>query len=96
MRKYFDYFLILLIFAITGSTAAWVGKPLLSLFNITKESAGSVLYYLLYFIVITPIYQVLLLEYAWLFGKYTYFVEKQTRLYRRLFKQPINSQDNRY
>lgn len=85
MRKFFDYSLILVIFAVTGSTAAYLGKPILQWMNITRENVGTGWYIFLYILVITPIYQVLLLGYAWIFGKYHYFLEKQKRLFARLF-----------
>lgn len=84
MPKYLHTALILLIFAITGSTAAYIGKPILAWCGISKQAVGIVGYIALYILVITPIYQVLLLAYAALFGQFNYFWTKQKRLFARL------------
>jgi len=68
---------ILAVFAITGSTAAIVPKYLMPLTGLTK---GTWLYVVVYIILITPIYQVLLLGYAFLFGKFQYFFDKQKKM----------------
>lgn len=76
-----DYFLILLVFAITGSTAAYVARWVMPW---TGLEGGTLLYVLVYILLITPIYQVLLLGYAFIFGKYDYFLAKQQKLFRWL------------
>ncbi len=73
-----DYILILIIFAITGSTAAYLSKLIMPLTGIEN----TFLYIVVYILLITPIYQVLLLGYAFLFGKYRYFLDKQKKLGR--------------
>lgn len=65
--------IILIVFAITGSTAAYLSKPVLSALGLTKDSVGPLLYYLLYVILIFPIYQMLLLLYGLIFGQFRFF-----------------------
>lgn len=77
-----DYILILLIFAITGTTAAYFSKLIMPLTGIENNF----LYVLVYILLITPIYQVLLLGYAFILGKYHYFLEKQRKLGRFLMR----------
>lgn len=81
LQKGFHYIIILLVFAVTGSTAAYVSKLIMPLTGLAKWSA---LYILVYILLITPIYQVLLLGYAFIFGKFSYFYEKQRKLYLKL------------
>lgn len=83
-KKIWDYTLILIIFAITGSTAAILPKYLLPPLGVTN---GTVSYWVTYFLVITPIYQVLLLGYAFLFGKFQYFYEKQRKMGRWILRK---------
>jgi hypothetical protein len=65
--------IILLVFALTGSTAAYLSKPILGALDITKNSVGVLFYYLLYVILIFPIYQLLLLLYGWILGQFRFF-----------------------
>ncbi len=91
-----DYVLILLIFAITGTTASLLPKYIMPFTGLEKGSLGYVLAYIL---LITPIYQVLLLGYAFLFGKYAYFVDKQKRLGRwimNLFRRKPSSHEEEH
>lgn len=69
----FQLFIILLVFAITGSTSALIAKPILAFLGITKGSVGVWLYYPLYIIIILPIYKVLLLLIGTLAGQRTFF-----------------------
>ncbi len=69
----FQFFIILLVFAITGSTSALIAKPILTFIGITKESVSIWLYYPLYIIIILPIYKVLLLLIGTLAGQRNFF-----------------------
>ncbi|WP_395053014.1 DUF6787 family protein [Flavobacterium sp.] len=64
---------IIIVFSITGSSAAYLSKPVLNLVGITKESVSIVGYYLLYIVLIFPIYQVLLVSFGFLFGQFKFF-----------------------
>lgn len=69
----FQFFIILLVFAITGSTSAYIAKPILAFIGITKESVSLWLYYPLYIIVILPFYKILLLIIGTIFGQRNFF-----------------------
>ena len=69
----FQFFIILLVFAITGSTSALIAKPILTCIGITKGSVSIWLYYPLYIIIILPIYKVLLLLIGTLAGQRNFF-----------------------
>jgi hypothetical protein len=69
----FQMIIILIVFAITGSTAAYIAKPFLALLGITKTSVSLWLYYPLYIIIILPIYKVLLVFIGTIFGQYQFF-----------------------
>lgn len=65
--------IIIIVFAITGSTAAIIAKPVLSLFGISKATVSHWVYYPLYIVIILPIYKVLLVTIGTLFGQYKFF-----------------------
>ncbi len=69
----FQFFIILLVFAITGSTSALIAKPILAFIGITKESVSLWLYYPLYILIILPFYKILLLLFGTLAGQHTFF-----------------------
>jgi hypothetical protein len=64
---------IIVVFAITGSAAAYLAKPILATFGIVKGSVSGWIYYPLYIILIFPIYQVLLVGFGFLFGQFAFF-----------------------
>lgn len=74
---------VLVVFACTGFTVFFIKKPLLhALAGKSGDTwQASVLYYLL----ILPIYNVLLLAYGFLFGQFHFFWEFEKRFFRRIF-----------
>ena len=73
---------IIIVFAITGSSAAYLSKPILNLLGITKESVSVIGYYLLYIVLIFPIYQVLLVSFGYLFGQFNFFWSFEKKMLR--------------
>ena len=76
--------IILIVFAITGSSAALLAKPFLALFGIVKEEVHWVGYYFLYIILIFPIYQVLLVSYGFIFGQFRFFWAFEKKMLRSM------------
>jgi hypothetical protein len=79
-----DYVIILIVFAVTGSSAAVIGRFLMD--GIGLERGWNVPYMVTYVVVMTLIYPFLLLGFAFVFGKYAYFLEKQKILGRKIMK----------
>ncbi len=77
-------FVIIVVFAVTGSTAAYLSKPVLALFGITKATTSGWIYYPLYIILIFPVYQVLLVGFGFLFGQHTFFWAFEKKMLRSL------------
>ena len=75
---------IIIVFAITGSCAAYLSKPILNLVGITSESVTVVGYYLLYIILIFPIYQILLVGFGFLFGQFNFFWNFEKKMLRNM------------
>jgi hypothetical protein len=78
------FFVIILVFAITGSSAAMLSKPILHWFGISKETHHIVLYILLYIVIIFPIYQVLLVSFGFLFRQFQFFWNFEKKLLRAM------------
>lgn len=77
-------FVIILVFAITGSTAAMISKPILNWLGISKETHHIALYLLLYILIIFPVYQVLLVTIGFLFGQFQFFWAFEKKMLRSL------------
>jgi hypothetical protein len=73
IKSNWQLFVIIIIFAITGSSAAFLSKPILATFGISKNTVSAWEYYPLYIILIFPIYQVLLVSFGFIFGQFTFF-----------------------
>jgi hypothetical protein len=84
-RKWVHVTLILCVFICTGTSTARIGSFLVEWLGITRFSLA---YWLLFVVGLLPIYNVILLPFAWLFGKFRYFRDKQLRTWAFL-KRPF-------
>ncbi|WP_298393024.1 DUF6787 family protein [Flavobacterium sp.] len=75
-------FVILVVFAVTGSTSALIAKPILSFFGITKSSTSLWMFYPLYILMIFPVYQILLVSFGFLFGQFKFFWAFEKKMLR--------------
>ncbi|MBB4119195.1 hypothetical protein GGR32_001491 [Mesonia hippocampi] len=85
----FQLTIIFIVFAITGSLSAYLGKPVLAFFNINGELfgdsfLGKTLYLILRLLIIFPIYQVLLVFIGFLFGQFKFFWNFEKKMLKRL------------
>ena len=80
----FQVFMIIVVFAITGSTSAYLSKPILSWLGITKDTVSGWVYYPLYIILIFPVYQVLLVTFGFLFGQFKFFWAFEKKMLRAM------------
>ena len=80
--------IIFIVFAITGSTAAYLSKPFTNLVGISKENFG--FFYLpVRLIVIFPIYQVLLVLIGAIFGQFSFFWNFEKKMLYRMKLKPV-------
>ena len=68
----FQFAVIFIVFALTGSASAWLSKPFCLWLGITKDDLG-LLFTPARLILIFPIYQVLLVLIGSLFGQFKFF-----------------------
>lgn len=75
---------VFLVFAITGSSSVFIGKPIFKLLGITKENLQPIIYWILYVLVSFAFYQVLLVLFGWLFGQHKFFWEFEKKMLKRM------------
>jgi hypothetical protein len=75
---------IFIVFAITGSSSVFVGRPIITLLGITKENLNPIVYWVLYIIIGLIFYQILLVFFGWLFGQFQFFWEFEKKMLKRM------------
>jgi hypothetical protein len=75
---------IFIVFAITGSSSAMIGKPIMTLVGITKENLNPFVYWALYIIIGLVFYQLLLVFFGWLFGQFQFFWEFEKKMLQKM------------
>ena len=89
----FQLVIIILVFAVNGSLAVAVAKPLLSVLNVDKNTVGPWFYYPIRILVIFPIYQITLLIIGSLFGQFRFFWAFEKKIFSR-FKRRESHKDS--
>ena len=76
--------LILIVFAVTGSTASYIGKPILSYLGITPETFSTFGYWVVRILILFVMYQFLLVFFGWVFGQFKFFWNFEKKMLVRL------------
>ena len=74
--------LILIVFACTGVTVLLLKRPVVNFF--AGDSSPSLLFSILYYILILPIYNIILLIYGFLFGQFQFFWNFEKKMFNRI------------
>lgn len=69
----FQLILILIVFSINGSFAAWVAKPVTELVGLHQETTNPWIFWPLRILLIFPIYQITLPIVGFCFGQFNFF-----------------------
>ncbi|MCH4822981.1 diacylglyceryl transferase [Gramella lutea] len=77
-------FIIFVVFAITGSTAAKLASPFVELLGINQETSHWTVYWFARIFLIFPIYQVLLVFFGWVFGQFQFFWAFEKKMLTRI------------
>jgi len=77
--------IVLVVFACTGFTVLFIKKPILHF--LTGDHGNTTLASVIYYILILPLYNVLLLAYGFIFGQFRFFWEFEKRSFNRLFNR---------
>lgn len=92
LKTNLDVLAVFCAFAVNGSFAAYIGKPLMAFLNLSINSTNPWVYYPVKIILISIIYQITLPIVGWCFGKHKFFYEFAKKFLSRiglkfLFKQ---------
>lgn len=74
---------IFIVFAITGSSSLFIGRPIIKWIGITKENLNPILYWVLFIIIGLIFYQITLVFFGWLFGQFQFFWNFEKKMLRR-------------
>ena len=80
----FQLVMILIVFAVTGSSAARLATPLTSFLGITEDHFSAWVYWPARILLIFPIYQVILLVCGFLFGEFQFFWNFEKKMLSRM------------
>jgi hypothetical protein len=81
----FQVIVVLVVFACTGFTVLFIKKPILHF--LAGEQGDSVTASVIYYLLILPLYNVILLAYGFLFGQFNFFWEFEKRFFNRIFRR---------
>lgn len=82
LNSIYQVIVVLLVFACTGFTVLFIKKPVLHFF--TDEKTDSAIATTLYYLLILPVYNVILLAYGFVFGQFSFFWEFEKRTFGRI------------
>ena len=81
-----QFIVILIVFAITGSLALYISKPILDVLKIDSCIKNKSLYFITRLIIVFPIYQIVLILVAALLGQFNFFWQFEKKMIKRLLK----------
>ena len=81
--------IVLVVFACTGFTVLYLKEQLLSL--IVPEEDRNWMFTVAYYVLILPIYNVILLIYGFIFGQFNFFWEFEKRMFGRMLRNKKSS-----
>lgn len=80
----FQLVVILVVFAITGSTATKLASPVTDFIGMDPSTTSGWIYWPVRIFLIFPIYQVLLVFFGWLFGQFAFFWNFEKKMLNRM------------
>ena len=84
LKSNFQLVIILIVFAITGSGSLFISKPLMEFLSISSENMDIYLYWILRFIIVTVVYQFVLLLVAFVFGQFNWFWNFEKKILKKM------------
>lgn len=85
VKSIFQVIIILVVFALTGTTIMLLKKPLLN--SLFPEGNHPIWFSIIYYILILPVYNIVLLIYGAILGQFNFFWEFEKRFLNRIFKR---------
>tara|TARA_B100001173_G_scaffold79763_1_gene68092 strand:+ start:55 stop:351 length:297 start_codon:yes stop_codon:yes gene_type:complete len=84
LKSNFQLFIILIVFAITGSSSLYISKPLMEFLSVSTDSMNIISYWILRFIIVTLVYQFVLLVVAFVFGQFNWFWNFEKKMLKKM------------
>ena len=84
LKSNFQLVIILIVFAVTGSGSLYISKPLMEFLSISYENMDIYLYWILRFIIVTVVYQFVLLLVAFVFGQFNWFWNFEKKILKKM------------
>ena len=75
---------IFIIFGLSGSFSLWISSPIMSALDLKNMLNNYPLYIFLRFLIIIPIYQIILIVIATIFGEFNYFWRFEKQFLKRM------------
>ena len=76
--------IIMIVFAINGSFAAWAAQPITSFFGLHPETLSPFVYWPIRILIIFPVYQITLPFVGFVFGQFKFFWNFEKKFLKRL------------
>jgi len=83
----FHLFIIFLVFGISGSLSVFISKPFLEFISYDKLITNEILKFIIRVLIIFPIYQLILLFVAFIFGQFNYFWTFEKKFWSKFKKK---------
>ena len=77
--------IILIVFALTGFTIMFLKRPVVAFF--VGDGKQSLIFGIIYYLLILPIYNLFLLIYGFLLGQFSFFWKFEKLFFRRIFRR---------
>ena len=77
---------VFLVFAISGSLSVFVSEPVLDFLNYKEFISSNIFQIIIRILIIFPIYQIILLAVATVFGEFKYFWNFEKRFWKKFKK----------
>ena len=77
-------FIIFLVFGLSGSFSLWVSSPIMSVLDLKNILNNDYLYIIIRIMIIIPIYQLILIVIASIFGEFKYFWRFEKNFLKRI------------
>ena len=85
-QNIYQLFIVFLVFGLSGSLSVLVSKPIIVFFKIDEYLENDFLVLIIRFLIIFPIYQIILLFVGTIFGQFKYFWNFQKHFFKKFKK----------
>ena len=84
IKHNWEIIIILIVFSVTGSSAALLAKPVVEFIGISKETTAWYIFWPIRIVLMFVIYQILLVTYGWIFGQFNFFWKMEKKMLSRI------------